>query len=94
MPDFHAILTLYHLHAAAAVSGAMTADRDEVAAGALDRVARGFLSRAERDGWGALDDQARAVRLRLGRQRLRRWELANPDISALLKRKARGAAIG
>jgi len=94
MPDYFAILTLYQVHAAAAVTGAPEGERDEIASVALDRVAEGFLTSAERAGWGDLGAEAQAGRLRIGRQRLRRWEMANPDISALLRRKARTAALG
>lgn len=94
MPDYFAILTLYQVHATAEASGALTAERDEVAAHALDRVAEGFLTAIERAGWAGLAAEARTARLRIGRQRLRRWEMANPDIAALLRRKARTAALG
>jgi len=94
MPDYYSILTLYQIHAAAAASGAMQAERDQVTSCALERVARGFLNRVESSEWGTLTPEAQAARLRLGRQRLRRWEMANPDIASLLRRKARAAAIG
>jgi hypothetical protein len=94
MPDYFAILTLYQARASAGASGAFTAERDEVAAHALDRVAEGFLTRIERAGWDGLAAEARTARLRIGRQRLRRWEIANPDIAALLRRKAGSAALG
>ncbi|MEM1428027.1 MAG: hypothetical protein AAGG09_01070 [Pseudomonadota bacterium] len=94
MPDYYSILTLYQMHAVAAATGAMQAEREEVTSSALNRVARGFLTRMESSEWGALSPEAQAARLRLGRQRLRRWEMANPDIASLLRRKARAAAIG
>lgn len=94
MPDYYSILTLYQIHAVAASTGALEAEREQVAAGALDRVARGFLSRSEMQDWSGLAPEARAARLRLGRQRLRRWEMANPDIASLLRRKARASAFG
>lgn len=94
MPDFFAILTLYQLRAATAVSGALHSEAEEVTSGALARVSTAFLSGEERSGWDGLSDEARAARLRMGRQRFHRWEAMNPDISALLRRKARHAALG
>ncbi|MEE4120449.1 MAG: hypothetical protein V2I65_15710 [Paracoccaceae bacterium] len=94
MPDYYAILTLYQVYATAEASGALSAERNEVAAHALDRVAEGFLTGSERTGWGGLAAEARRARLRIGRQRLRRWEMANPDIVALLRRRAGSAALG
>lgn len=93
MPDYFSILTLYQMSAVAAASGAMEAEREQVTSHALERVARGFLTRSETSEWGRLSPEGRAARLRLGRQRLRRWEMANPDIASLLRRKARAAAI-
>jgi len=61
------------------------------AAIALERVAYSFLRRDEGHGWEQLTERARKARLRMGRQRFRRWEIANPDISAVLRRKARAA---
>ncbi|MEM0937640.1 MAG: hypothetical protein AAF646_03975 [Pseudomonadota bacterium] len=94
MPDLTSIMTLYQMHATATSSGAMEAEADEVAASAMEAVARGFLSKNEAADWPGLSSEAQAARLRLGRQRLRRWEMANPDIASLLRRKARIAAAG
>ncbi len=94
MPDFFAILSLYRMRAAADVSGALAAERADVSSAALDAVSRTFLTGREHTGWEGLSDEARAARLRLGYQRFRRWEATNPDIAALLRRKARAAALG
>lgn len=94
MPDFFAILTLYQLRASASASGALEAEAKDVTSNALTRVATAFLSGEETSGWDHLSDEARAARLRMGQQRFHRWEAMNPDISALLRRKARSAALG
>ncbi|MEL6206860.1 MAG: hypothetical protein AAFR47_16310 [Pseudomonadota bacterium] len=94
MPDFYAILSLYRMRAEADVTGALVAERADVSSDALDQVSRTFLTVRERDGWKELSQEARAARLRLGYQRFRRWEATNPDIAALLRRKARAAALG
>ncbi len=94
MPNFFSILKLYETHASAAASGALESEREQVASSALDTVARGFLSSAEAADWSGMTAEAQAARLRLGRQRLRRWEMSNPDIASILRRKACNTAIG
>jgi hypothetical protein len=93
MPDLNAILSFYRRHAAASASGlpglVAAADMRD-ASRELERVAFSFLLRDEGQDWHALEERVRATRLRMGRQRFRRWEIANPDICALLRRKARG----
>lgn len=93
MPTYASLLKLYVAHASAAASGALERERDQVAAPALDAAARGFLSATEQADWTDLSVEAQAARLRLGRQRLRRWEISNPDIVSLLRRKARSVAL-
>ncbi len=92
MPDLNAILSFYRSHAgasAAGMPGLAGAGEPGGASRELDRVAFSFLMRDEGRDWAALEKPVRDTRLRMGRQRFRRWEIANPDISALLRRKAR-----
>jgi len=93
MPDLHAILAFYAAFARFAVTGALDNECFLATRGELTHVARQFLTGHERSGWPELAPAAQAARLRKGEQRFRQWERANPDLVAVLKRRAGEAGI-
>lgn len=88
MPDFALILAFYKVVSTCSLSGALPGECRAAARDAREQVAEGFLSARERRTLTELNRNHRRGRLRLGELRFRAWERANPDIAAVLQRKA------
>lgn len=88
MPSLTAILALYRAVFDATLSGALTEECVAATQAERARVARQFLTGAECHEWRSLAPTVRAARLRKGEHRFREWEAANPDVVAVLQRKA------
>ena len=93
MPNLPSILALYRALSTVALSGALAEERKAATEGELARVARQFLTGDEQVDWSTLSPAGRAARLRKGCQRFYQWEAANPDLVAVLKRRARRDGI-
>lgn len=94
MPDFAGILAYYRAIMVGASHGALAGEARSFARCEYERVASNFLSPVERVMLGILPGRERQGRLRKGEMRFRRWEAANPDVVALLMRKAERQALG
>ncbi|MFD0979308.1 hypothetical protein [Tropicimonas aquimaris] len=88
MSDLVAILSFYRALARFAVSGALPDEAAMMAQPEREIVLGRFLSPAERDALAKVPACDRQLRLRKGALRFQAWEAANPDIAALLRRKA------
>ncbi|WP_116131323.1 hypothetical protein [Tropicimonas sp. IMCC34043] len=88
MPDYAAIFAYYQAMAVSALTGAMPGECAIYAKPELDAVIEGFLDPKERRILCCRLGPDRAVRLQKGQLRFTSWQAANPDIVAVLKRKA------
>lgn len=93
MPDLSAILAFYQAILRGNFSGALRGEARCLAQREHDDVIRRFLSPVERATLMFMPNTMRRARLRKGEVRFRNWEAANPDIVAVLKRKAVGQVI-
>ncbi|SFC11956.1 hypothetical protein [Tropicimonas isoalkanivorans] len=93
MPDLTAILAFYQAIAFFSVTGALPGEAAMMAQPEREAVVQRFLSPSERGNFDALSDVDRRVRLRKGETRFRAWESANPDVAAVLRRKAERLAF-
>ncbi|PRY24936.1 hypothetical protein CLV78_102109 [Aliiruegeria haliotis] len=88
MPDLLKILAFYQLVLTFSMAGALPGECRAAAEPERSRVCEAFLSRSERNDLASADPRLRDARLRKGYLRFESWERANPDIVAVLMRKA------
>ncbi len=93
MPDYNAILAFYQMVALCCSSGALEGEAECCAGEQFRQVTRCFLSPVERTMLPFLSRRRQRAQFRAGALRFRAWEAANPDISALLRRKAEMKAL-
>ena len=88
MVDLGAILSFYRAITAFALSGALPDEAEMMAQRERETVHHHFLTPQERHDLTGVSVRDQQLRLRKGALRFRAWETANPDVAALLRRKA------
>ncbi|WP_068111814.1 hypothetical protein [Tropicimonas marinistellae] len=94
MPNLKAILALYEAHTFFALTGALPDEAATAAWAERDVVIRHFLNPAERSEYDNGSRSLHAALQKKGDQRFRAWEHENPDISAVLRKRAEDKIFG